>query len=103
MDTALHALVALARFHRLPAEPDQLAHQFGSPGQPFSDTDVLLAAKALTLKAKRLKPALSELNNTMLPAIAKTRDGHYIILARLANDDVTGDTAAAQKKRSLAS
>ena len=81
MDTGLNALVAVARFHQLPAEPDQLAHEFGEAGQNFSDTQILLAAKALTLKAKRLTLALSELTHAVLPAIAKTRDGDYIIVA----------------------
>jgi subfamily B ATP-binding cassette protein HlyB/CyaB len=52
MDTALQALlVTIAQFHKLPAEPAQLAHQFGQPGQSFGDTELLQAAKALTLKA----------------------------------------------------
>ena len=53
-DTGLNCLVAIARFHRLPAEPEQLSHQFGIQGQPFTDTEILLSAKALTLKAKVL-------------------------------------------------
>lgn len=84
MDTGLNSLVAIARFHQLPAEPEQLAHEFGHPGEDFTDTDILRAAKALTLKAKHLKPALSELKSAMLPAIAKARDGRYFILARVA-------------------
>ncbi|MET0089424.1 MAG: cysteine peptidase family C39 domain-containing protein [Candidatus Thiodiazotropha sp.] len=85
MDTALHALIALARFHQLPAEPEQLAHQFGQPGQPFGDTQLLQAAKALTLRAKRLTPKLSEIQNAVLPTIAKLKDGSYIILAKIAS------------------
>lgn len=83
MDTGLHSLVAIARFHQLPAEPAQLAHQFGSPGQVFTDNELLLAAKALTLKAKSLKVSDTKLANTTLPAIAKRNDGTYFILARL--------------------
>jgi hemolysin D len=58
MDAGLNTLIAIACFHQLPAEPEQIAHQFGVPGQAFSDSELLRAAKALTLKAKRLKPAL---------------------------------------------
>ena len=94
MDTGLHSLVAIARFHQLPAEPEQLAHQFSSPGTPFSDTELLLAAKALTLKAKKISPPLSKLENAILPAIAKTRDGNYFILARIAKDETEGDQAS---------
>ncbi len=87
MDTGLHTLVAIARFHQLPAEPEQLAHQYGVPGEAFSDTQILQAAKALTLKAKKLKPATKDISNGMLPAIAKATDGSYFILARIANNE----------------
>jgi subfamily B ATP-binding cassette protein HlyB/CyaB len=87
MDTGLHTLVAIARFHQLPAEPEQLAHQYGVPGEAFSDTQILQAAKALTLKAKKLKPSLNGINNAMLPAIARAKDGSYFILARIANNE----------------
>jgi subfamily B ATP-binding cassette protein HlyB/CyaB len=86
MDTGLNTLVAIARFHQLPAEPDQLAHEFGVPGDDFSDTEILRAAKALTLKAKHLKPSIAELKSAMLPAIAKAKDGSYFILARLTEE-----------------
>lgn len=82
MDTGLNTLVAIARFHQLPAEPDQLSHEFGRPGEVFSDTDILRAAKALMLKAKCIKSSLSEVNPAILPAIAKTKEGIYIIVAR---------------------
>jgi len=96
MDTGLRSLVAIARFHQLPAEPEQLAHQFGAPGENFSDTELLRAAKALTLKARQISPSLSELNNAFLPAIAKAHDGSYFILARLADNetDERNDTTA---------
>jgi subfamily B ATP-binding cassette protein HlyB/CyaB len=61
MDTGLCCLVAIARFHQLPTEPGQLAHQFGSPREHFSDAEMLQAAKALTLKARRLSPSLSDI------------------------------------------
>lgn len=92
MDTGLSSLVAIARFHQLPAEPEQLAHEFGHPGEDFTDTDLLRAAKALTLKAKHLTPALSELKSAMLPAIAKAQDGSYFILARLAESKEPNST-----------
>lgn len=83
MDIGLHSLVAIARFHQAPADADQLAHQFGIPGQPFTDTELLLAAKALTLKAKVLSIAAQDLAKAVLPAIAKDKSGGYFILARI--------------------
>jgi subfamily B ATP-binding cassette protein HlyB/CyaB len=82
MDTGLQSLVTIAQFHRLPAEPEQLAHQFAQPGQAFGDNELLQAAKALTLKEKQLEIPLSEIQNRVLPAIAKLKDGSYVILAR---------------------
>ncbi len=86
MDTGLQSLVAIARFHQLPAEIDQLTHQFAEPGKAFSNTEILLAAKALTLRAKLITPALSEINSGILPAIAKSKDGEYFVVARIAQD-----------------
>ena len=100
MDTGLHSLVAIARFHQLPAEPDQLAHEYGQPGEDFGNTEVLRAAKALTLKAKELTPSLSELKSAMLPAIAKAKDGSYFILARLSEQQEEAQPAAPEPSES---
>ncbi len=86
MDTGLHSLVALARFHQLPAEPDQLAHEFGQPGKLFSETELLQAAKALTLKAKSLSLVVNALKPDLLPALARNKDGTYFIIAQLATN-----------------
>jgi ATP-binding cassette, subfamily B, bacterial HlyB/CyaB len=89
MDSGLHSLVAIARFHQLPAEAEQLSHEFGIPGISFSDTEILLAAKALTLKAKKLTLSIPELKNAVLPAIAKDKHGGYFIIARLSSDKLS--------------
>lgn len=73
MDTGLHSLVAIARFHQLP-------HQLGVPGEYFSDTDILLALKTLTLKVKLISPSPAELTNDLLPAIFRARDGSYFVV-----------------------
>ncbi len=83
MDTGLHSLVAIARFHQIPAEVDQLQHEFGSPDQNFAETEILLAAKALSLRASHLALSIADLKNAMLPAIARASDGTYFILAKL--------------------
>lgn len=82
MDTGLHCLAAIARFHQLPAEPNQLAHEFGISGELFSDSELLLAAKSLTLKAKLLSLPVQGVSNDLLPAIAKAKDGSYFIIAQ---------------------
>lgn len=53
-DTGLLGLVLLAQFHGI-ADPAQLSHQFGRGSEPFSETELLLAAKSLELKARIIK------------------------------------------------
>ncbi len=87
MDTGLQCLIALAGLHQLPADAAQISHQFAIPGQVFGNTEILRAAKALTFKAKLFTFPLAKLIGSSLPAIAKTKDGDYIILARIAEED----------------
>jgi subfamily B ATP-binding cassette protein HlyB/CyaB len=96
MDTGLHGLVTIARFYQLPAEPDQLAHEFCPPGQVFSNTELLQGAKALTLKAKVFSLSPSTLKPDVLPALAKHRDGNYFIIARLSEQPDEASEECAQ-------
>ena len=73
----------LARFHGLPAEVEQLSHQFGGAGQPFDDTAMLRAAKSLKLKARKMKTTVEQLPQLPLPAVAKNTEGEYFIIARV--------------------
>lgn len=82
-DTGLIGLVMLARFHGVAADPDQLAHDFKASGQPFDVPQILLAAKQLGLKARKVRTDLSRLPQTPLPALAIDTDGRFLILARV--------------------
>jgi subfamily B ATP-binding cassette protein HlyB/CyaB len=83
LDSGLSALVMLARFHQVAANPEQIKHHFGSESSSFSTADIILAARHLKLKAKASKPSLDKLASLALPAIAKTKDGEFFILARV--------------------
>ncbi len=72
----------LARFFGIPADTGQLQHQFGESGKPFGETELLLAAKHLDLKAGAHDSAWDRLAATPLPAIAQYKDGRYVVLAR---------------------
>lgn len=87
-DTGLVCLVMLARFHGVAVDAAQLAHEFKGDGKPFSINDVLLAAKKLDLKAKRVKTELARLKTTPLPAMALDIDGQFFVLARAEDDKV---------------
>ncbi|MDC7716539.1 type I secretion system permease/ATPase [Vogesella sp. DC21W] len=85
-DLGLLGLVLLAQFHGVAADPAQLAHQFAAGSQPFSETDLLLAAKSLSLKASIVKQPLARLARVNLPAMVLRDDGQQLILARVEGD-----------------
>lgn len=82
IDSGLACLVVLARFHGVAADPAQLAHLHRVDGRPFDVTSVLLAAKALRLKAKQIDSSVDRLMKLPLPAIAIGSDGEFFVLAR---------------------
>ncbi len=67
----LAALCLIARLHHVAADPAQLAHQLGWPAShtPGID-DLLLAARQLGLKARRIRSTIDRLALSPLPALA---------------------------------
>ncbi len=94
VDTGLVCLLLLARYHGVAADPDQLRHQFGIPGQCLDDIGLLRAARHLGLKASQIRSRWARLRAMPLPAIAVQKDGSYIILAR-----TDGETVLVQDPR----
>ena len=80
LGTGLLCLAMLARYHQVAADADQLAHEFGAP---FGVTEILLAARKLDLRARRVKVNIGRLATTPLPAIGCDADGNFFILARV--------------------
>jgi subfamily B ATP-binding cassette protein HlyB/CyaB len=88
VDTGLACLVMLTRLHGLPADPGQLQHQFGQSGQKFNIAEILRGARSIGLKAKSINSHWTRLANKRLPAIGQHTDGHFFILAKVADDKV---------------
>lgn len=82
VDSGLACFVVIARFHGVAVDPAQLAHEYQAEGKPFSAQEVLLAAKALQLKAKRLSSSVDRLPLLALPAMAIGTNGEFFVLAR---------------------
>lgn len=82
-DSGLECLVTLARFHNIAASAEQLRHEFGHGDSPFKAEQLLLAARRLGLRAKPIQARPERLTRTPLPAIAKDKEGHFFILARV--------------------
>jgi subfamily B ATP-binding cassette protein HlyB/CyaB len=65
------------------AEPETLAHQMGWPPSETLDTSHLrLAAQHLGLKAKPSRSTVDRLTLAPLPALARMRDGRWVVLAQ---------------------
>ena len=88
IDTGLACLVLLARFFGVPANAQQLQHQFVESGKLFDETDLLRAAKHLELKAGAHDSQWDRLATTPLPVLAQYKDGRYVVLARVDNERV---------------
>lgn len=88
MDTGLYTLAALANFHKVPADVSQLRHEFSPNGELFDTETILRAAKSLTLKAKEKIVQLNEITNSILPAIARSSDGRFFIIAQVSQSMV---------------
>jgi ATP-binding cassette, subfamily B, bacterial HlyB/CyaB len=86
IDTGLGCLLMLARYFGVPADPQQLHHEFGVSGTPFGDTEILRAAKRLGLKMGKRAATRARLATLRLPAIAQYKDGQYAVLARVDGD-----------------
>lgn len=83
----LQSLCLLARLHHISATPDLLAHELGvSASKEVSDTELLLAAKHIGLKAKLSRTSGERLPLSALPALARMRtdSGHtrWVLLAQ---------------------
>ncbi|WP_245951496.1 cysteine peptidase family C39 domain-containing protein, partial [Paracidovorax anthurii] len=71
---ALQALCLIARLHQVAAEPATLAHQLGlSASDAVGVQDLLLAARLLGLKARRVRSGAERLTLAPLPALALVR------------------------------
>lgn len=82
IDSGLACLVVLARFHGVAADPTQLAHEFQESGRAFGVQEILLAARALKLKAKAMDSSMQRLQKLPLPAMAVDVHGAFFVLAR---------------------
>jgi subfamily B ATP-binding cassette protein HlyB/CyaB len=83
-DTGLQSLSLLLRFHGIAADAAQISHRFG--GAPIGVTEMLRCAKEFKFKARAVTTHWTRLNRLPLPVIAAQRDGTFIILAKVTDE-----------------
>src|SRR5882724_4018030 len=86
IDTGLVAMVMVLRFLGVPADPEQIRHQFG--GVPLGIAEILRCAKQFQVKARAITTTWQRLAATPLPAIAGLREGGFLVLGKAADDKV---------------
>src|SRR5690349_10334779 len=85
-DTGLQCLALLLRFHQVPADPAQIAHQLG--GRLVGVTEILRCAKDLKLKARAVNETWRGLSRLPMPAIIQRRDETFVIAGKVGADDI---------------
>lgn len=86
-DTGLLSLSFALQLLGLPADAGQLRHSLGITGHADSD-DLLRACKSFPVKARLVSRPRERLEKTPLPAIARLRDGRYIIVGKISDGRV---------------
>jgi subfamily B ATP-binding cassette protein HlyB/CyaB len=82
--SALAGLVMLLRYHGIGAEAEQIRHRLGAPS--IGVTEMLRCAKQLGLKARAQQTNWERLAHTPLPGIAALRDGCFLIIGKVGDD-----------------
>ena len=88
MSSGLVSLCLVAGQHQRPTDPVQLARALGwDPATELNETQLLLAAKEIGLKARAVQSSWGRLPNSALPAIAQLKEGGYVVLLRFDGDE----------------
>ena len=85
-DTGILCLAMMLQFHKMAADPSQLAHEFAPENGTTNLLGLVRAAKQIGLKARSGELKIKQLYKAPLRAIAEAQDGTFFILAR-ANDE----------------
>jgi subfamily B ATP-binding cassette protein HlyB/CyaB len=86
VDQGLAAFVMLVRFQGMAADPEQIRHRIGRSSMAVPE--MLRCAKDLGLRARAYNSNWRRLIGTPLPAIARLKDGGYLVLGKIGEDRI---------------
>ncbi|MCJ2039186.1 type I secretion system permease/ATPase [Methylobacterium sp. J-059] len=86
IDTGGLSLAIVAAVHRRPLDLSRIAHETGRPGQPLTLSELVLAARRSHFRARAVRSRPARLAALPLPAIGRSRDGRFFVLARRQDD-----------------
>ncbi|HEB87768.1 MAG TPA: type I secretion system permease/ATPase [Gammaproteobacteria bacterium] len=87
-DPGLACLLFLAHYFGVPADAEQLRHEFAEQGKPLDEVALLRMARHIGFKVSALDSEWPRLSAIALPAMARQRDGRYVIIARAEDEKV---------------
>lgn len=97
MDPAAAALALILQVLGLPANAVELLHQSGKSS--LDEADLLRIVRRFPVKARFIATSLQRLKSTPLPALARSRDGRWLVVGRIGDDKVlVQDPSAASPK-----
>ncbi|MDX1678538.1 cysteine peptidase family C39 domain-containing protein [Arsukibacterium sp.] len=79
----VQCLAIVARMQQTPAEVSAILREFTPQSDDLNDIYLVKAAKSLGFKARFIQVEPAKLDALLLPAVGKTHDGSYFILARI--------------------
>jgi subfamily B ATP-binding cassette protein HlyB/CyaB len=86
-DSALASFVLLLAFLNRLADAMQLRHALGKGSEALDLDDLLILAKRLDVKARRLRSSAAKLDTLPLPAIARLLDGSCLLLLQVSEQE----------------
>jgi subfamily B ATP-binding cassette protein HlyB/CyaB len=86
-DSALESFILMLAFLGRPADAAQLRHSLGKGSAVLELEDLLVLAKRLDVRAKRVRTSGSKLDSLPLPAIVRLIDGSFLLLLQVSELD----------------
>lgn len=85
-DTGLSCLIMIAAYYGIPADLENIKHNYNLQDRPAQEGDLLRIAKELKLKATRANLNRDHLEKVTLPAIFRLESREFAILLKIAED-----------------
>ena len=86
MDPAAGALAFILQVLGLPANPAELLHLSGKSN--LDETDLLRVARRFPVKVRFVDTTLERLKTTPLPALARMKNGGWLVIGRVGDDKI---------------
>jgi subfamily B ATP-binding cassette protein HlyB/CyaB len=104
-DTALASFILMLAFLGRPADPAQLLHMLGKGSADLDLDDLLVLAKRLDIRARRITASERKLDALPLPAVARLSDGSCLLLLQVSESEMLlfrpGDERPSQVNRAV--